>query len=145
MGFRLKVEKADGSAQEFSFDERAITAVEFSVDSPENSNARATGVSIGATVRGKMLINLAGGNEATKSLSDWSRLHSWHPDCYRKVTIQLVAAGLILRKYVFPHAFVLGYMEKEDDVTGVGEFELHFKQKKDLNNEVNIAGGDKDE
>ena len=62
-------------------------------------------------------------------------------DCYRKVQVDVVAAGQVVRQFTLPNAFVMEYSEEQDDETGVGTFYLHVKQKKDLTDQTTIEGG----
>ncbi|MCM1259257.1 MAG: hypothetical protein NC307_15630 [Roseburia sp.] len=62
-------------------------------------------------------------------------------DAYRNVKVDVVAAGQIVRQFTLPNAFVMEYEESLDDETGVGEFYLHVKQKKDLTKMTKIEGG----
>jgi hypothetical protein len=41
----------------------------------------------------------------------------------------------------YPQAFAIGYKESYDDVTGVGEFTLVARQKKDHLDQIQVEGG----
>lgn len=75
------------------------------------------------------------------NLAKWSVVPSDSADCYRKVTVEVVAAGQIVRQITLPNAFVMEYSEELDDEARVGIFYLHVKQKKDLTDTVAIEGG----
>lgn len=138
MGFRMKI---DGSGP-VHLSEKCITSVEFDSVIPEDSNARATDNGVGVIVRGKMLFSLgAEAEDSTLNLAKWSLVPSDSADCYRKVQIDVVAAGQIVRQITLPNAFVLEYEEEQDDESGVGMFLLHVKQKKDLTDRTTIEGG----
>lgn len=138
MGFRLKV---DGSGP-VELSERCIKHVEFCSDIPADSNARATDNGAYLKVWGKMLFSLgAETQDSTLNLAKWSQIPSESADCYRKVEITVVSAGQVVRSLTFPNAFVMEYMESLDDESGVGEFYLHVKQKKDVTDQVAIEGG----
>ena len=62
-------------------------------------------------------------------------------DCYRKATIEVIAASQVVRKYTFPNAFVVDYKEDYGDMEGVGTFRLMIKQKKDKMSQIAIEGG----
>ena len=62
-------------------------------------------------------------------------------DCYRKVTIEVIAASQVVRKYTYPNAFVVDYKENYGDEEGVGTFTLIMKQKKDKMAQVSVDGG----
>lgn len=139
MGFRLTV---TGGGEEISFDERAILSVEFTSDSANDSNARATDFGISAKIKGKMLYKLgAESDDHTIKLANWSQVPSEVDNCYRNVEIQVVSASKVVRKYILPEAFIMEYTEELDDETGVGTFYIHIKQKKDENSKVEVNGG----
>ena len=139
MGFRLSVNGMNGKIE---LDERTIQTVVFQSQSALDSNARATDFGMSAKITGKMLFQVGGsGTDGTLDLSKWSQVPSEQADCYREAEISVISAGQVVRKYVFPNAFVMGYEEHLDDETGVGNFSLHIKQKKDENRAVRIEGG----
>lgn len=138
MGFRLKV---DG-AESVSLSERCIKDIQFINEIPEDSNARATDNGVGMKIWGKMLFSLGATTEdSTLNLAKWSQIPSESATCYRKVEAEVVSAGQIVRSYTLPNAFVVEYREELDDETGVGEFYLHVKQKKDVTSSVTVEGG----
>ncbi|MBD5530646.1 MAG: hypothetical protein HDQ98_00375 [Lachnospiraceae bacterium] len=139
MGFRLNV---TGGAQQVALREKSIKNVVFGSESSPDSNARATDFGVSMKVWGKMLYQLGGeGSDDTLELSKWSLVPSERADCYRNVTVEVVSAGQVVRKYEVPNAFVMEYSEEVDDETGVGTFYMHIKQKKDENDKVKIEGG----
>lgn len=139
MGFRLNV---TGGAEQVTLGERSIKNVVFGSESSPDSNARATDFGVSMKVWGKMLYQLGGeGSDDTLELSKWSLVPSERADCYRNVTVEVVSAGQVVRKYEVPNAFVMEYSEEVDDETGVGTFYMHVRQKKDENDKVKIEGG----
>ena len=139
MGFRMKI---TGGAEEVVFDERSITKVDFQSASSADSNARATDFGLTVKVWGKMLYKLGGeGSDPTLGLAQWSQVPSERADCYRKVTVEHIAAGIMERRYSFPNAFVIDYKEDFGDVEGTGTFTLVIKQKKDKLDKITIEGG----
>ncbi len=139
MGFRLNV---TGGAEQVTLSERSIKNVVFGSESSPDSNARATDFGVSMKVWGKMLYQLGGeGSDDTLELSKWSLVPSERADCYRNVTVEVVSAGQVVRKYEVPNAFVMEYSEEVDDETGVGTFYMHVRQKKDENDKVKIEGG----
>lgn len=89
-----------------------------------------------------MLFSLgAEAQDSTINLAKWSVVPSDSADSYRKVQIDVVAAGQIVRQITLPNAFVMEYSEEQDDESGVGTFYLHVKQKKDLTDKTTIEGG----
>lgn len=138
MGFRLKI---DGSGP-VEMNERQIKNVEFCSEIPEDSNARATDNGACLKIWGKLLFSLGAEiDDSTLNLAKWSQVPSELADCYRKVEIQVVSAGQIVRNITLPNAFVMEYSESLDDESGVGEFYLHVKQKKDIVDNTQIDGG----
>ena len=139
MGFRLTV---SGGTENISLNEKSIEKVVFSSDSATDSNARATDFGITVKITGKMLFKVgADGEDGTLGLSKWSQVPSEQADCYRNAEIEVVSSGQVVRKYIIPNAFIMEYEEHLDDESGVGEFYLHMKQKKDENDVVKIEGG----
>lgn len=138
MGFRLSV---NGMGGKIELNEKTIQTVVFSSQSAKDSNARATDFGLAAKITGKMLFKVDGsGEDGTLELSKWSQVPSEQADCYRNAEIQVISAGQVVRKYVFPNAFVMEYEEHLDDETGVGTFYLHIRQKKDENDAVKVEG-----
>ena len=139
MGFRLSVNGMNGKIE---LDEKTIQTVVFNSQSAKDSNARATDFGLAAKITGKMLFKVGGSSgDGTLGLSKWSQVPSEQADCYRNAEIAVISAGQVVRKYMFPNAFVMEYEEHLDDETGVGTFYLHIKQKKDENDAVKVEGG----
>lgn len=139
MGFRLSVNGMNGKIE---LDEKTIQTVVFNSQSAKDSNARATDFGLSAKITGKMLFKVGGsGEDGTLGLSKWSEAPSEQADCYRSAEISVISAGQVVRKFVFPNAFVMEYEEHLDDETGVGTFYLHIKQKKDENEAMKVEGG----
>lgn len=138
MGFRVKI---DGSGP-VELGERCIKRVEFESEIPSDSNARATDNGAAVKIWGKMLFSLGGENQdSTLNLAKWSLVPSESADSYRNVKVDVISASQVVREFVLPNAFVMDYREEMDDETGVGEFYLHVKQKKDMTAQTAIEGG----
>lgn len=134
MGFQLDI--GDGA---IALGERQVKNVQFRTEIPQDSNARATAHGADLKVWGKMLFDLeAAIEDPTLNMALWSQVASDEADCYRKVVATVVSAGQTVREFTLPNAFVVEYSETLDDETGVGEFYLHVKQKKDLTGDVAI-------
>lgn len=118
-----------------------IQTVDFSVDTPKDTNAKTTDVGVTMKVTGKILTMLDSGTEATVDLALWSMVPAEQADCYRNVSVMVTAAGQVVREYTLPNAFVVDYKENYGDTEGVGTFELVVKQKKDKNSATEITGG----
>ncbi|MCK6075277.1 membrane-associated protease 1 [Paenibacillus silvae] len=138
MGFVLKVEGAE--TIELGMDN--IQSVVYDTDTPDDSNARSTDVGATLRISGKIITATDGDNaDDTMKLALWSLVPAEKADCYRKVTLEVVAADQVVRKIYMPNAFVVDYTERFGDTEGVGEFSLYIKQKKDKTELTKIEGG----
>lgn len=138
MGFRLKVE----GQETFELGADNIQTVEYKTDTPDDSNARSTDVGSILTVTGKIITAVDGdAADATLKLGLWSLVSAEKADCYRKVTLEVVAADQVVRKISIPNAFIVDYTESFGDTEGVGTYELIIKQKRDKNEFVKLEGG----
>lgn len=138
MGFTLKVE---GNTT-IELGTTSITVVKVSTDIPQDSNARSTDLGSTITVTGKILTAVDGDPfDATRQLGLWALVPAENSDCYRKVTVEVIAASQVVRKYSYPNAFVVDYKEDYGDVEGIGTFKLIMKQKKDKMAQVSVEGG----
>jgi len=118
-----------------------ITSVDFLVATPQDSNARTTDLGVTLKITGKILTVLDEGSESTVELATWSMVPVEQADCYRNVTVKVVAANQVVRQYTLSNAFVVDYQETYGDTEGVGTFELIIKQKKDKVQKTLITGG----
>lgn len=138
MGFTLKVE---GNTT-IELGTASITGVKVRTDIPQDSNARSTDLGSTVTVTGKILTAVDGDPfDATKQLGLWALVPAENSDCYRKVSVEVIAASQVVRKYTYPNAFVVDYKENYGDVEGIGTFTLVLKQKKDKMAQVSVEGG----
>lgn len=138
MGFRIKI---DGSTT-IELKEQSITSVKFRADIPKDSNARSTDLGSTVEITGKILTAVDGEPfDATKELGKWALVPAEKADCYRKATIEVIAASQEVRKYTYPNAFVVDYKEDYGNEAGVGTFYLMLKQKKDKMSNVTVEGG----
>lgn len=119
----------------------AVKSVDFLVATPQDSNARTTDLGVTLKVTGKVLTMLDDGNESTVDLATWAMVPVEQADCYRNVTVKVVAADQVVRQYTLTNAFVVDYKETYGDTEGVGTFELIVKQKKDKVQKTLITGG----
>ena len=158
MGFYLKVE----GTSTVEFKEENLNSIDFlsnttspisdsemaellfasGVTKSEASDARSADLAMGLRISGRIQSSLeAAVADGTVDLANWALVPSDAADCYRKVTAKLITAGQTVRQYVIPNAFVLSYQEKLTDETGAGEFILIVRQKRDLNDKVELSGG----
>ena len=99
MGFTLKVE---GNTT-IELGTTSITGVKVSTDIPQDSNARSTDLGSTITVTGKILTAVDGDPfDATRQLGLWALVPAENSDCYRKVTVEVIAASQVVRKYSYP-------------------------------------------
>lgn len=138
MGFRLVVE----GTKPFRLGADNIETVKYKTDTPDDSNARSTDVGSILTVTGKIITATDKDKaDATLELGLWSLVSAESADCYRKVTLDVVAAGQTVRQIYIPNAFVVDYTEEFGDTEGVGTYVLVIKQKRDKNEFVALKGG----
>ena len=139
MSYKVTVE----GTESFEIAKECVRRVKFTTDIPLDSNARTKDVGSTLTITGRILTAVDGDPfDSTRKLALWSAVPAEKADCYRKVTIEHVAAGVMERKYYFPNSFVIDY-NKEDfgDVEGTGTFTLVIKQKKDKLDRITVEGG----
>ncbi|MDR2022241.1 MAG: membrane-associated protease 1 [Hungatella sp.] len=138
MGFTLKVE----GPSTIDLGTISITGVKFKTDTPLDSNARSTDLGSTVEISGKILTAVDGDPfDSTRQLGLWSLVPAEKSDCYRKVTVEVIAASQVVRKYTYPNAFVVDYKENYGDTEGVGTFRLIIKQKKDKMAQIAVEGG----
>ena len=120
----------------------SVIGVKFRTDIPHDSNARSTDMGSTVEITGKILTAVDGDAfDSTRQLGLWALVPAEKSDCYRKVTIEVIAASQVVRKYTYPNAFVVDYKEDYGDTEGVGTFTLIIKQKKDKMAQVTVEGG----
>ena len=138
MGFTLKVE----GATTIDLGTTSVTGVKFRTDIPMDSNARSTDLGSTVEITGKILTAVDGDPfDSTRQLGLWALVPAEKSDCYRKVSIEVIAASQVVRKYTYPNAFVVDYKEDYGDTEGVGTFRLVINQKKDKMTQVAVEGG----
>ena len=138
MGFKLKVERPST----IELGTTIVTGVKFHTDIPHDSNARSTDMGSTVTITGKILTAVDGDPfDSSRQFGLWALVPAEKSDCYRKVSVEVIAASQVVRKYTYPNAFVVDYKEDYGDVEGVGTFTLIIKQKKDKMAQVAVEGG----
>ena len=104
MGFKLKVE----GPSTIELGTTIITGVKFRTDIPHDSNARSTDIGSTVTITGKILTAVDGDPfDNTRQLGLWALVPAEKSDCYRKVSIEVIAASQVVRKYTYPNALSL--------------------------------------
>lgn len=138
MSYKVTVE----GMESFEIAKECVRQVDYSTDIPQDSNARTKDVGSTLTISGRILAAVDGDPfDSTRKLALWSAIPAEKSDCYRKVTVEHVAAGIMERKYYFPNAFVINYEEDFADKEGTGTFTLIIKQKKDKLDKITVEGG----
>ncbi len=138
MSFKVTVE----GQESFEIAKECVQKVVYRTDIPQNSDARTKDVGSTLTITGKILTAVDGDPfDSTRELDTWSMVPAEDPTCYRKVTVEVLAAGVVVRKYDFPHAFVVNQVENFGSNSGIGTFTLTVKQKKDKMDQIAIEGG----
>ena len=96
MGFTLKVE----GATTIDLGTTSVTGVKFRTDIPMDSNARSTDLGSTVEITGKILTAVDGDPfDSTRQLGLWALVPAEKSDCYRKVSIEVIAASQVVRKY----------------------------------------------
>ncbi len=138
MGFRMKV----AGPEEVSLNEKQITQLEYKVLTPKDSNARSTDLGAEIKAWGKIIPSVGSAEvEPSIGLHKWSIVPAERSDSYRNVSVDVINAGVCVRKLLFPNAFIVEYSEDFSDTSGNGTFYLHVRQKKDKIADVSIEGG----
>ena len=126
----------------FEIAKQCVKKVIYKTDIPLDSNARTKDVGSTLEISGKILTATDGDPfDSTRQMGLWSMVPAENSACYRKVTVEIIQAGIVERKYYFPNAFVVNYDEDYGDTDGVGTFRLTIKQKKDKISGITIEGG----
>ena len=131
-----------GGPETINLSEKIVTDVEFSMITPEDSNARSTDQYTQLVLQGKIIPSVASlDDEPTVALDRWAAVNEDRADAYRPVSAIVTNSGVVVREYKLPNAFVVDYQVDYSDVEGNGTFTLHVRQKKDKTKDVAIEGG----
>jgi len=91
MGFRLNVK---GQTEEILLDKESILDVRYISETPDDSNARATDLSVILEIKGKILAATNGDAEDdTRKVAQWSLVPAESSDAYRTVALEVISAG----------------------------------------------------
>ncbi len=133
--------KVEGQAS-FEVPKECVQKVEFQTDIPLDSNARTKDVGSSLVISGKILVSTDGDPfDSTRQMALWSLVPAEDATAYRQVTVEVINAGVVERKYSFPRAFVVDYKEDFGNTDGIGVFTIVIKQKKDKLDLVTVDGG----
>lgn len=135
MGIRLEIK---GKNDEIVLEKDSISSIKFISDTPNDSNARATDLSVGIEIVGKIMSQT---DDISKKLSYWSLVASESDDAYRQLVLEVISAGIVIRKITMTSAFIIDYEENFDTLNGTGKFKILIKQKKEKIEEIVIEGG----
>lgn len=121
--------------------EKCLDSVYFRVDTSDDSDARTTDIGNTIEIIGRVDVDF----EPTVGLYNWSLIkpdNTNKAEVYKKVEVEITSVkdDMLVRKVVFPEAFVIDYTESYSNEAGVGTFKLYLKQKKDNNEVVNVSG-----
>lgn len=121
--------------------EKCLNSVLFNVDTSDDSDARTTDIANTMEITGRIDVDF----EPIVGLYKWSLIkpnNSNKAEVYRNVEVEITSIkdNILVRKVVFPEAFVVDYSESYSNEEGVGTFRLYLKQKKDNNEVVNASG-----
>lgn len=138
MSLRVSIEGGEA----FEVAKECVKKVIYKTDIPLDSDARTKDVGTTLEISGKILTAVDGDPfDSTRSMGLWSVVPAENAISYRKVTVEVISAGIVERKYYFPNAFVVNYKENFGNTDGVGTFNLCIKQKKDKLVGITIDGG----
>lgn len=138
MSLRVTVSGADS----FEIAKDCVQKVKFKTDIPLDSNARTKDVGSTLEISGKILVATDGDPfDSTRQLALWSMVPAEDSSAYRQVTVEVLSAGIVERKYSFPRAFVVDYKENYGNTDGIGQFAIKIKQKKDKLDTIAVEGG----
>ncbi|WP_156300474.1 hypothetical protein [Streptobacillus canis] len=140
MGFRLNLK---GANEEFVVEQENIISVKFLSDTQDSSNARSTDLSIGLEIEGKIIPNIGQNDtdDVTRKLLLWSLVSAEDLEAYKNITLEVILAGNVVRKFNLTNAFLVDYIESFDEKNGNGNFYLKIKQKKEKIKEIVVEGG----
>ncbi|CAM3166234.1 hypothetical protein STFE110948_04840 [Streptobacillus felis] len=140
MGFKLNIK---GSNDEFNVEQENIISVKFISDTQDSSNARSTDLSIGLEIEGKIIPSIGQNDieDNTRKLLLWSLVSAEDLEAYKSITLEVVLAGNVVRKFLLSNAFLVDYNEYFDEKNGNGLFFLKIKQKKEKIKDIVIEGG----
>ena len=119
---------------------QCLDAVYFKVDTSDDSDARATDIGNTIQIIGRIDVDF----EPTVGLYSWSLIKpdsTNKAEVYKQVEVDITSVkdNILIRKVVFPEAFVVDYSESYSNETGVGTFKICLKQKKDNNEGVEVS------
>lgn len=135
MGFRLTIK---GNKEEIILEKDRIISIKYISDTNNDANARSTDLSVGFEIVGKITNEK---DDISKKICLWSLVPAEIEDAYKQISIEVILAGTVLRKFTLPNSFIVDYIEEYDIKTGTGIFKMKIKQKKEKLENITIEGG----
>jgi hypothetical protein len=136
------IQAAIGGPESINLSEKIVTSAEYSLVTPEDSNARSTDQYAQIILKGRVIPSVSSvDGEVTVALDRWAAVTDDKADAYRPVTVKVTEAVIVIREYKFPNAFVVKHEVDYSDEEGNGTFTLNIRQKKDKNKDVSVEGG----
>ena len=119
-----------------------VTSFNTNTETPRTNDGRGTDTAVTLCVTGQIRSVAEGSpvKDETINLARWATEYE-DAKAYSSATATAVSAGQVLRRVVYPYAFVVGYSEKFSIKEGVGTYNLVVRQKKDLLDQVVNTGG----
>jgi len=121
--------------------QESVTAFTARTETPRTNDGRGVDTAVTMTMSGP--IRSVDENAITDETLNLARWATEYDDgkAYSQATSTAVASGQVLRRDVYPEAFVVCYKEKFNVSSGVGTYEITLRQKKDLIDNVQTTGG----
>jgi len=110
-------------------------------ETPRTNDGRGTDTAVTMTMSGPVRSVADGAiSDETINLARWATEYD-EAKAYSQATATAEASGQVLRRDVYPNAFVVRYSEKFDVSAGVGTYNIILRQKKDLLDLIVNTGG----
>ena len=138
MAYSFKIEGIHSA----SLPRESVKSFKVHTETPRTNDGRGTDTSVTMTMSGP----IRSADENTIAIDETIKLARWASEyddakAYSQATATAEASGQVLRRDVFPNAFVVSYSEKFDITTGVGTYHIVLRQKKDLLKYIQNSGG----
>jgi hypothetical protein len=125
-----------------SLPRESVKSFHVHTETPRTNDGRGTDTSVTMTIKGP--IRSADDNafvtDETIKLARWATEYE-DAKAYSQATATATASGQVLRRDVYPDAFVVCYSERFDITKGVGTYNIILRQKKDLLRNIDNSGG----
>lgn len=125
-GLRLIVRKKEGE-EAFLDLVGSITSYEFKMNSADDTTAKDKNIMVELHIKGEYRVEVA--DQASKFIAEWALEETGA--AYKYVELIRFDENKIRKRYVFPKAFVVDYVEKNEGNSDNPTFELFIKENKD--------------